>query len=150
MTGNIENNRSVNPHLKADLDGLIPILNPYSTVNNSLKVDLWKDCGPDNKCQADLQLELQEPSMTVDEEDRNYILADEQAEMNLEFEMTLIGEWSYGTILEIEHSNYRNGTRLKFLQAEHDGDMFNLNCEQKTDTVRDPQPSKFEMGPWPL
>ena len=55
--------------------------------------------------------------------------------MNLEFEITLEGEWSYGTILEIAHSNYRNGTRLKFLQAEKDGDIFNLNCEQKTDTT---------------
>ena len=55
--------------------------------------------------------------------------------MNLEFEITLEGEWSYGTILEIVHSNYRNGTRLKFLQAEKDGDVFNLNCEQKTDTT---------------
>ena len=28
-----------------ELDGLIPILNPYSIVKNSLQVDLWKDCG---------------------------------------------------------------------------------------------------------
>ena len=137
----------MNPYFKEDLDGLIPILNPYSTVNNSLKVDLWKDCGPDNKCQTNLELELQEPSMTVDEDDRDYILADEQAEMDLEFEITLNGEWSYGTILEIEHSNYRNGTRLKFLQAENDdGDIFNLNCEQMTDTVRDP---RTQTGPGP-
>ena len=50
--------------------------------------------------------------------------------MNLEFEITLEGEWSYGTILEIEHSNYRNGTRLKFLQAEKDGDVFLLPVTQ--------------------
>ena len=28
-----------------ELDGIIPILNPYSIVQNSLQVDLWKDCG---------------------------------------------------------------------------------------------------------
>ena len=53
-------NISLDFNFKEDFDGLIPILNPYSTVNNSLKVDLWKDCGPDNKCQTDLQLELHE------------------------------------------------------------------------------------------
>lgn len=38
-------NVSLDFNFKEDLNGLIPILNPYSIVNNSLQVDLWKDCG---------------------------------------------------------------------------------------------------------
>ena len=109
-------------------DGTDPIQNPYVQNETTKKIYFWKDCGEDNKCDTDFEgsNELVNQIGYVELGSANPLLADEEVTIVNKVSLSINGEKSYGSMLEITTSGESAGIiRREMVKM----DQNTLNCE---------------------
>ena len=78
---------------------LEPIVNPYSNSEEEIEVSLWKDCGDDNICQADLNLKVEkriEDNGRRTQHSFHELVVDDQNDVTVNSTLIVSDELSYG------------------------------------------------------
>ena len=102
-----------------------PIVNPYSRTSISKQVQLWKNCGSDNICTTDLQLQSLQPAGNDHQE---MLFVDMQSSLSHRVNLEVIGELSYDTKLYIRRRAQKTDDRKTFL-SNVSADGTKLDCK---------------------
>ena len=80
---------------------LEPIVNPYSNSVQEIETSLWKNCGKDNICEANLDLKVEkriEDTHSRNEHSFHELVVDDQNEVIINSTLQVDPELSYGSV----------------------------------------------------